>query len=242
MFPLNKIRFLQQKIMFVLGAIALFLLFSACQQIENVSQGSGSEGLTISQTALVRPYDCTGEFTKHTLDHITTNAYQPINMYDSNGAGVAVNDLDQDGDVDIVLANLAGDNQIFWNMGRMNFRPEPFDIGSSRSVSTVDVDGDGWLDIVFTTRVGSLLYYKSTEEGKNFVQTPLVGVQEKAYSVAWGDLDDDGDLDLVTGSYDTALEKELRDAFMFGDGAGVLYLQTREIILRRNAWQKPPKH
>ena len=204
----------------MLGAISLFFLLSACQQVEPVRITSGDD-LVVEQLPLSRPADCTGAFTKHTLDHITTNAYQPINMYDSNGAGVAVNDLDKDGDVDIVLANLAGNNQIFWNMGRMNFRPEPFDIGSSRSVSTVDVDGDGWLDIVFTTRVGSLLYYKNSDEGKSFIQTPLKGVQEKAYSVAWGDLDGDGDLDLVTGSYDTALEKELRDAFMFGDGAGV---------------------
>ncbi|MEM8857707.1 MAG: CRTAC1 family protein [Chloroflexota bacterium] len=202
----------------------LFLLMG-CNQLEPVQQSS-EIGQIVAQIPLDRPMDCTGAFTKHELDHITTNAYEPVNMYDSNGAGVAVNDLDNDGDVDIVLANLAGKNQIFWNLGRMNFRPEPFDHGSSRAVSTVDVDGDGWLDIVFTTRVGSLLYYKNladdwTGEGMRFDRTPLVGVDEKAYAMTWGDLDKDGDLDLVTGSYDTALEKELRDSFMFGDGAGV---------------------
>ncbi len=205
--------------------VATLLLLASCAQHEplHVIQG---DGLSVSQTSINRPNDCTGAFTKHTLDHITTNAYEPINMYDSNGAGVGVNDLDKDGDVDIVLANLADNNQIFWNMGDMNFRPEPFSHGSSRSVATVDVDGDGWLDIVFTTRVGSLIYYKNLADsydgnGSRFEQTPLVGVKEKAYAMAWGDIDKDGDLDLVTGSYDTALEKELRDSFMFGDGAGV---------------------
>lgn len=217
--PFNRL----QPIHFPLALITIFLLFSACEQVDPVRS---DDGLKVEQTVLNRPMDCTGSFTKHTLDHITTNAYEPINMYDSNGAGVAVNDLDQDGDIDIVLANLAGDNQIFWNLGRMNFRPESFEHGSSRAVSTVDVDGDGWLDIVFTTRVGSLIYYKNlaenwSGEGFRFDQTPLVGVQEKAYAMAWDDLDQDGDLDLVTGSYDTALEKELRDSFMFGDGAGV---------------------
>ncbi|MFK7801572.1 MAG: CRTAC1 family protein [Anaerolineae bacterium] len=217
--PINRLK----SIWFVLVLPALFLLLSACQQAEPVRT---ADAIKVDQTLLDRPMDCTGAFTKHTLDHITTNAYEPIDMYDSNGAGVAVNDLDQDGDVDIVLANLAGDNQIFWNLGRMNFRPEAFDHGSSRAVSTVDVDGDGWLDIVFTTRVGSLIYYKNlaedwSGEGFRFDKTPLVGVSEKAYAMAWDDLDGDGDLDLVTGSYDTALEKELRDSFMFGDGAGV---------------------
>ena len=213
------------KYWFILSLISLLLLLIGCNQIEPVQLTQGV-GQIEEQIPLERPMDCTGAFTKHTLDHITTNAYEPVNMYDSNGAGVAVNDLDNDGDIDIVLANLAGKNQIFWNMGRMKFRPEPFDHGSTRAVSTVDVDGDGWLDIVFTTRVGSLLYYKNLAEewsgdGMRFDRVPLVGVEEKAYALAWGDLDKDGDLDLVTGSYDTALEKELRDSFMFGDGAGV---------------------
>lgn len=213
------------KIWFTLSGLAFLSLLMGCSQIEPVQQ-NGEVGQVVAQIPLDRPMDCTGAFTKHELDHITTNAYEPVNMYDSNGAGVAVNDLDNDGDVDIVLANLAGKNQIFWNLGRMNFRPEPFEHGSTRAVSTVDVDGDGWLDIVFTTRVGSLLYYKNLAEdwsgdGMRFDRLPLVGVEEKAYAMTWGDLDKDGDLDLVTGSYDTALEKELRDAFMFGDGAGV---------------------
>ncbi len=229
MFPVMTKQHIKQFVSLI-GCAAMILLAAACNPLEPAlivgGDGSGTSARIISQTPLTRPMDCTGEFSKHMLDHITTNAYEPVNMYDSNGAGVGVNDLDQDGDVDIVLANLAGNNQIFWNLGGMNFRAEPFDHGSSRSVATVDVDGDGWLDIVFTTRVGSLLYYKNladdwSGEGMRFEQTALAGVKEKAYSMAWGDLDKDGDLDLVTGSYDTALEKELRDAFMFGDGAGV---------------------
>ncbi len=210
---------------FTLPLILFTLVLLGCSQVESIAQTS-QDDLDVAQVTYNRPIDCTGSFVKHTLDHITTNAYEPVNMYDSNGAGVAVNDLDQDGDIDIVLANLAGDNQIFWNLGGLNFRAEPFDHGSSRAVSTVDFNGDGWLDIVFTTRVGSLLFYENQAEdwageGFRFDRLAVDGVDEKAYAMTWGDLDKDGDLDLVTGSYDTALEKELRDAFMFGDGAGV---------------------
>ena len=73
-------------------------------------------------------------------------------MFDSLGAGLAVNDLDNDGRLDIVLANLGGANAVFWNDGQLRFLKETFPHGDSRAVSIVDVDGDGWMDVIFTRR------------------------------------------------------------------------------------------
>ena len=99
------------------------------------------------------PFPCEDRFVPHPLDHITSIEGQVVRTYDSNGAGLAVNDLDSDGDLDLVLANLAGRNAIFWNDGNFAFRKQEFPHGQSRGVSIVDIDGDGWLDIAFAHRI-----------------------------------------------------------------------------------------
>lgn len=203
----------------LLGVLGLIL--GACSGGTDAIEMEG-EAVTVVQTA-VSPPTCSGSFITHELDHITTNAFEPIDMYDSNGAGLAIDDLDNDGDLDIVLANLAGNNTLFWNEGELSFRRDEFPHGSSRAAAIVDVNADGFKDIVFTTRVGTPLLWQHTGGAEPFPFTKhlLDGVNQQAYAMAWGDLDKDGDLDLVTGSYDTALSKELRDTFLFGDGAGV---------------------
>jgi enediyne biosynthesis protein E4 len=172
--------------------------------------------------------ECSGTFITHELDFIT-RVHDPehIGAYDSNGSGVAVGDLDNDGDIDIVLANLKGKNTILWNEGRLQFRKEELPLGNSRAVAIVDVDGDIWNDIVFTQSISQPLFYMN--ESGTFKQSFHRDVTRHAYAMTWGDLDGDTDLDLITASYDTLLEKELRDTFMMSSGAGVVvYTQTAE--------------
>ena len=172
--------------------------------------------------------ECSSTFITHELDFIT-KVHDPehIGAYDSNGTGVAVGDLDNDQDIDIVLANLKDKNAILWNEGNLNFRKEELKYGNSRAVSIVDIDGDSWNDIVFTQSISSPSFYFNEQGTFKNVFRPDVG--RHAYSMVWGDLDGDTDLDLVTASYDTLLEKELRDTFMMSSKAGVVvYTQTPE--------------
>ncbi len=162
--------------------------------------------VTVDSVPLRRAEDCSGRFLAHELDHITTPTAMPIGYYDSNGAGLAINDLNNDGLLDLVLANLDGDNAVFWNVGDLQFRKQALPSRApSRAVATVDVDGDGWLDIVFTQQAAAPLYWRN-QAGTGFAIQVLRGVSYIGYAMNWLDADRDGDLDLLTGSYDVENE------------------------------------
>jgi len=175
---------------------------------------------------------CTGGFVSQTLDHITTPSTPEIHQFESNGTGVAINDLNRDGLLDIVLANLKGPSSIFWNQGGFVFEKQALQDMGARAVNIVDVDGDGWQDIIFTHITVGPSYWHNTASldaaGKAiFKHSYLPHVTHFAHSMAWADLNGDNTLDLVTGSYDAELNQIPGGAFLFTDGAGV-YLYTQE--------------
>lgn len=177
---------------------------------------------------------CTDTFIEHTLPH-TTVTRGNARFYESNGSGLAVNDLNNDGLLDVVMGNLGGLNQVLWNQGDLTFRAEslPGARGQTRAVQTVDVDGDGWLDIVLTTqRAAPLLLHNNGDE--TFEHAPLSGVTRPAYTMTWADVDADGDLDLMTGSYDAELSQLLSNAFMLNGGAGVMVYMNNEGMFEAN--------
>jgi hypothetical protein len=177
--------------------------------------------------------ECSSAFIRHELD-FATRVHDPkhIGAYDSNGASVAVGDLDNDQDLDIVLANLKEKNAILWNEGSLQFRKEELTYGNSRAVAIVDIDANGWNDIIFTRSIAAPGFYFN-DQG-TFTDTYRRDVNRHAYAMTWGDVDGDNDLDLITASYDTLLEKELRDTFMMSSGAGVVvYTQTPEGFLEQ---------
>ena len=85
----------------------------------------------------------------------------------------------------------------------------------------VDVNSDGWLDIVFTHSQGGINAWINNQL-KGFVPETLKGVDYPAYTMMWDDLKGTGNLDLVTASYDALLETELKDSFLLSRGAGVV--------------------
>ncbi len=170
---------------------------------------------------------CTAHFVSHDLDHVTTVAGDQVRMYEANGAGVALHDLDNDGDLDVVLGNYDGMNTVFWNVGGLSFQKEELPVGRTRAVTAVDVDGDGWSDLVFTHVGGAVSFWHNRGAGVpengtgRFEQSLLPGFSQPAYALDWGDLDNDGDLDAVSASYDIGLLTELGNEYLLNGGGGV---------------------
>ena len=213
----------------------IILNFSGCFIQPSAPTTDTDQGLTVAipVTVVETPFSpdvpCEGRFVAHDLDHITTIAGEVVQLFDSNGAGLGINDLDNDGDLDIVLANLAGPNAIFWNEspppaeGGFSFRKQEFSHGQTRGVNIVDVDGDGWQDIVFAHR--RLRPYVWMNRGQtHFSLLDQFDVEQVAYTMAWADLDGDTDLDVVAATYQTEHQRE--DAADWGQG-GVIYYEHR---------------
>jgi hypothetical protein len=170
------------------------------------------------------PTTCEGRFIAHDLPFANGTRMREMRTYASNGSGLAIADLDSDADLDLIFASIDGNSAVLWNQGNLQFSKQELDDPFTRAASSVDVDGDGNLDLVFTHRTGGISYWRNLGN-RTFTKGELPNVHALAYSLAWGDLNGDGALDLVTGSYKAELEREGLDASAIEGRTGVFYYQ-----------------
>jgi hypothetical protein len=169
---------------------------------------------------------------------MSMDEFANIHLIKMNGSGAAWIDYDRDGDWDLYLVNCQGDasvtNVLYENMGNGKFskvnKSGVEDEGEGMAVSSADYNNDGFPDL-FVTNYGNFKLYKNNKN-KTFSDVTQDafrgGVVDKWYGgSAWGDYDNDGDLDLyVTGYVDFSRRPKftsLRFPMDFGGTPNTLY-------------------
>jgi len=125
-----------------------------------------------------------------------------------NGAGVAASDVDGDGLCDLYFANLQGTNRLYRNLGGWKFADitAPAGVGCPGQLSTgaafADVNGDGHADLLVNGITAGTRLFVNNGRGR-FTEPADSGLtrQNSAMSLALGDVDGDGDLDLYVANY-----------------------------------------
>lgn len=160
-------------------------------------------------------------------------------------SSIQLYDIDSDGKLDIIEGNSNQGNSVWINAGSGVFNDSLQSLGNNdtRALAVADIDKDGDVDIATANAsatanqlwLGSLQGTWGTVE---FVQSAAFGGNSSTKSITLGDIDNDGDLDLVTGSR-TDTPTGLPNQVLKNDGNGVFTVSqalgtatTQEVRLR----------
>ncbi len=131
--------------------------------------------------------------------------------YFYNGAGVGIEDFDNDGLPDIFFCGNQVKNKLYKNLGSLQFEDvsEKANINLNKNwtngVSIVDINNDGWMDIYlsqggpYSSENRKNLFYINQKDGSFLEEAENLGLADTGISTqsAFFDYDKDGDLDCI---------------------------------------------
>ena len=205
-----------------------FLMLTACGSALSVSPSSApTVAVSTQQSALeVAQQPCGFRFSRTDLPHYTSGGSTGSALYASNGSGLAVGDLTGDGQPDLVLGNIIGTVTVYVNEGNFVFTPIPTTLTDVRSLAIVDADGDGTRELYATRRFAPPIVGRLSDG--EFSYEPIPNVYSAFYAMGWQDLNRDGVLDVVFGTYDNEQLQQQGLIFQTRGGGGVfVYTQTK---------------
>ena len=137
--------------------------------------------------------DGLGNFTKF---NISTEVQGP--------SEVIAADIDSDNDLDILAAIYFDDELVYFENSGLTFTKKIIarNLDGARSVAVADLDRDGYLDVMAASYVDNTISWFKNSGGPSiqFTKRPLATGAKGAYSVAAGDMDGDGFIDILSAS------------------------------------------